>query len=206
MTGWKKGDDEGDDAPTAASESSGEGVVTRKGVGNLVDFMVVDGTPYTWGPINRLETCEVIDGAKSFVEGELSCSDMNMRLVEFTHGVWYKKRLGLNYVQPQMVRAVTDAGFLNSKLPADTYKWLLEWYQEKQTQSEIGEGPVGPCMNQHVSPSRITHLPDRLKTKLSNELRDILEGWYGGELELTSIYGIRKYQNGSVLRMHVDTF
>ena len=28
---------------------------------------------------------------------------------------------------------------------------------------------------------------------------------FGGELELTSIYGVRKYINGSILRMHVDT-
>ena len=37
----------------------------------------------------------------------------------------------------------------------------------------------------------ITHLTPDLKDKLSDEVRDILEGWYGGALELTSIYGIR---------------
>jgi prolyl 4-hydroxylase len=60
-------------------------------------------------------------------------------------------------------------------------------------------------MNQNVAPTDITHLPPDLKDKLSAELRDTLEGWYGGPLILTSIYGIRKYNNGSVLRMHVDT-
>jgi hypothetical protein len=29
------------------------------------------------------------------------------------------------------------------------------------------------------------------KERLSEELQSTLEGWYGGELELTSIYGIR---------------
>ena len=67
------------------------------------------------------------------------------------------------------------------------------------------EGPVGPCMNQHVAESIMTHLTPDKKTKLSQELHPILEGWYGGRLELTSIYGIRRYTNGSVLRMHVDT-
>lgn len=41
--------------------------------------------------------------------------------------------------------------------------------------------------------------------KLSAELHPTLEEWFGGPLELTSIYGVRKYTNGSVLRMHVDT-
>ena len=36
-------------------------------------------------------------------------------------------------------------------------------------------------------------------------MKPILEGWYGGDLFMTSIYGIRKYTNGSILRMHVDT-
>lgn len=198
-------DEEDEDEEAEDGEEPPEGSVKRKGVGNLVDFMVVDGSSYTWSPVNRIETCEVGIQAKSFVEGELSCEDMHMRLIEFTHNVWYHKRLGLNYVQPQMVRRVTDSGFEKRKLPPATYKWLKEWYDEQKLIQEVGEGPVGPCMNQHIAPSRITHLPGNLKDKLSRELRDILEGWYGGELEMTSIYGIRKYQNGSVLRMHVDT-
>ena len=40
----------------------------------------------------------------------------------------------------------------------------------------------------------ITHLTDTLKKKLSSELQSTLEGWYGGELELTSIYGVRWVQ------------
>ena len=37
----------------------------------------------------------------------------------------------------------------------------------------------------------ITHLTVPEKERLSEELQSTLEGWYGGELELTSIYGIR---------------
>jgi hypothetical protein len=46
-------------------------------------------------------------------------------------------------------------------------------------------------MNQHVAPSGVTHLSPEHKQRLSSELREILEGWHGGPLELTSIYGIR---------------
>jgi hypothetical protein len=73
-------------------------------------------------------------------------------------------------------------------------------------EEESIESGVGPCMNQHISPSLITHLSTNNKNRLSKELQSTMEDWYGdGELELSSIYGIRKYINGSVLRMHIDT-
>ena len=52
------------------------------------------------------------------------------------------------------------------------------------------------------------HLHHQLKGRLIQELRPILAEWSGFEaesLEMTSIYGIRRYTRGSVLRMHVDT-
>jgi prolyl 4-hydroxylase len=55
---------------------------------------------------------------------------------------------------------------------------------------------------------QVTHLPERgrySKQRLSKELLGVMEDWYGDKLELTSIYGVRKYTNESVLRMHVDT-
>jgi hypothetical protein len=106
---------------------SAKEVLSDGSIGPLVDFMTVDGSEYILSPLNRLETCEVIPGLQKFTDGELSCDDMDMRLLEFSHNVWYEKRLGLNFVQPQMVRAVTQNGFENRRLPEDTYKWLKEW-------------------------------------------------------------------------------
>mmetsp|Transcript_4231 Transcript_4231/g.4385 ORF Transcript_4231/g.4385 Transcript_4231/m.4385 type:complete len:450 (+) Transcript_4231:81-1430(+) len=171
---------------------------------SVVDFMVVDGREYTLSPLNRLETCEVPLGMVPTYASTIHCDNMDSRLYEFSHQVWHTKRLGLNYVQPQMVEAVTEDGFQLLKLPADTYKWLKEWYDEEKSK-ETTETSAGPCMNQKVSPSMVSMLPGQHKDRLSEELRSTLEGWYGGELELTSIYGIRKYTNGSILRMHVDT-
>jgi len=181
---------------------------TSESAGEMVDFMVVDGNFYEFHPENRLETCEIVPGSTNskFVEADqISCDDMQLRFVEFSHNVWYEKRLGLNYVQPALVEGVTESGFDLRRLPEETYLWLREWFQKKQVTDSMVEGPVGPCMNQHVAESIMTHLTPDKKTKLSQELHPILEGWYGGRLELTSIYGIRRYTNGSVLRMHVDT-
>jgi prolyl 4-hydroxylase len=169
--------------------------------------MVVSGPEYEFHPLNRLETCEVVDGiVTNFAKGStLSCDNLKDRMNVFSHSVWHVKRIGLNYVQPQLVPPVTQDGFLHFKMPESTFAWLKSWYDAEKIAQEVLETSSGPCMNQRVSPSSITHLPQRYKDRLSNDLRSTLEGWYGGELELTSIYGVRKYTNGSVLRMHVDT-
>lgn len=54
-----------------------------------------------------------------------------------------------------MVRAVTEVGFENRRLPEATYAWLKAWYDSEQLQDEVAETIVGPCMNQHVSPSKV---------------------------------------------------
>lgn len=78
----------------------------------------------------------------------------------------YEKRLGLNYIQPSFVRAVTGPGFENRRLPEATFAWLREWYADAQGSHGVVEGPVGPCMNQHVSESVMTHLTPKLKVRV----------------------------------------
>jgi len=56
------------------------------------------------------------------------------------------------------------------------------------------------------APSVMHMITPTLKTRMAEELKPILEEWYGnGSLKMTSIYGVRKYTDGSILRMHVDT-
>lgn len=191
-------------------KKDGEVVIGREAFENIVDFTALNGASYDFSPMNRLETCEVVPGmVRNFSSdsGEhLTCDSMFLRMVEYSHNVWHDKRLALNYIQPYFVRPVTDIGFENRRLPEKTYEWLKEWYREEQKKIEQDEGAIGPCMNQHVAPTAITHLTPEYKDRLSADLQPILEEWYGkGKLTLTSIYGIRKYNNGSVLRMHVDT-
>jgi len=189
--------------PLSIHEGDPENDQRPAGFRNLVDFFVVDGEEYLFSPINRLETCEITPetSTSEFVNPNqpLDCTNMYLRLLRFTHSVYYAKRLGLNFVQPQMVERVTPTGFEHRQLPAETYRWLKSWYDEQKKLQEVVESSSGPCMNQHVAPSGVTHLSPAHKDKLSMELRDILEAWHGAPLKLTSIYGIRKYTNGSVL-------
>ena len=101
----------------------------------LVDFMIVDGSNYYLNPSNRLETCELREGSEEGSQDaqfapadQLSCGNMVARFHEFSQSVWHLQRIGLNYVQPQLVPPVTKEGFLHIKLPTDTYKWLKDWY------------------------------------------------------------------------------
>ena len=203
----------------AAEETEGVEYDYENGVNpayqNIVDYMSVDGGEYVFSPLNRQQTCELVPGTKmTFVEKDIAtdsdhaelCANMLERFTEFINAEWNVRRLGLNYVQPQLIEGYSEMGFTLQKLPADTYKWLKAWYDAQQQNIEVTESGVGPCMNQHVAPTNITHLVPELKNRLSSEVGHILEEWAGlGELELTSIYGIRKYNNGSILRMHVDT-
>jgi len=52
----------------------------------------------------------------------------------------------------------------------------------------------------------MVYLTDDQKHQIFDLMKPLLEEWAGGiPLTPTSCYGIRSYQNGSVLREHVDT-
>lgn len=54
---------------------------------------------------------------------------------------------------------------------------------------------VAQCSNVQVDAPSVMHMiTPPLKTRMAEELKPILEEWYGhGPLKMTSIYGVRKY-------------
>lgn len=193
------------------------------GYRGIVDYFVVDEGRYTFRAENRLHTCDLPDDYDPLAVRRVSCADGDLyfRFLEFSQHVFHEKRVGLNFVQPHLVRAVTNEGFVHTRLPPETFDWLRGWYVAEQARARERdiESTAGPCMNQHVAPSVMFHLPPHLKERLRDELQPVLERWFtsfenysapatprsSSVLRLTSIYGIRKYVAGSVLRMHVDT-
>ena len=65
--------------------------------------------------------------------------------------VWHAKRLALNYVQPQLVRAVTETGFEKRQLPPDTYRWLQAWYEEQKKLLQTLHEPARGSEHHHAS-------------------------------------------------------
>ena len=49
--------------------------------------------------------------------------------------------------------------------------YFNRWYDRERLLQEEIESSSGPCMNQHVAPSGVTHLTAEHKDRLSNELR-----------------------------------
>mmetsp|Transcript_10104 Transcript_10104/g.23301 ORF Transcript_10104/g.23301 Transcript_10104/m.23301 type:complete len:519 (+) Transcript_10104:72-1628(+) len=150
---------------------------------------------------------EAVDGAAVGESLEGECLSGERALFDFLYDSSMAKRYALNTVQPTIVHNYTALGYAVLPLPAATYGWLKKWY-EQNAKSEILEDSAGAVGTQHTAPWYVRHIPWPLKQRLISELLPILAEWSGfdaRELEMTSIYGIRRYSRGSVLRMHVDT-
>ena len=60
------------------------------------------------------------------------------------------------------------------------------------------------CQEIPVTTMQVQELPDSIKTKIGAGLLEMAERWSGIKLELSSVYGIRRYLRGSYLGTHVD--
>ena len=133
------------------------------------------------------------------------------------------------------MRRVTEDGFSLRRLPEDTWHWLKEYFYEtgegvrnstnfatiqtepiqavvpyddsyNVTHFELSlETDAGTCLNQERVPTELKPLTGSLKEKIDSQIKPIFEEWFGGDLVRTSVYGVRRYREGVLLRMHVDT-
>ena len=131
-------------------------------------------------------------------------------MIDWAYKFWARKREALNYAQPQIVPNFTKIGFARSRLPDDVYQPVLEfWNKRKSADSFSKEGYAGPVMNQFTAPTWMAHLPQRERQLLIDYFQKALSKWAGfddpDKLQMTSLYGIRKYQRGAILHLHVDT-
>mmetsp|Transcript_17860 Transcript_17860/g.23532 ORF Transcript_17860/g.23532 Transcript_17860/m.23532 type:complete len:448 (-) Transcript_17860:247-1590(-) len=175
----------------------------RSQQGQLLTWFVANGPGdiYLDHDPQQHECYEDID---SSITGQ-ACENVEDILYEFAMSLWYNKRQELNAYQPRLVPEMTETGFEKHRLPEETFIWLRDYYTFGK-RKKIEEGPVGPCLNQHVSPTYMIHLTPSQKQRLNREIEPMLADWSKrNDLVQTSIYGIREYTNGSVLRMHVDT-
>jgi prolyl 4-hydroxylase len=101
----------------------------------------------------------------------------------------------------------TLEGFKKTRLPAELFQRITDFYQQgKNTmQPELSDAIgtyLGSESNRH--PSHMLELTDNLREQLSASIRPLLEEWVGMKLQFSAIYGIREYQRGATLKMHVD--
>lgn len=109
----------------------------------------------------------------------------------------------MQYTQSRLVPRFTERGFeiiktpphVHEKLKAALDKGIAKW-------DSLGNEPQIDAVYTPL-PSKFIHL-GRLQTEIADDLKALHEAWSGMELEATSTYGIRAYQNGSSLIMHHD--
>jgi hypothetical protein len=69
----------------------------------------------------------------------------------------------------------------------------------------VDEHLVGPAINQLDVATQVMTYPVDAKERLFEGVRPMLERWSNRTLQGTSCYGIRRYNEGNRLLMHVDT-
>lgn len=108
----------------------------------------------------------------------------------------------------EKVQNYTAKGFEKSRLPADLYQRIIDFYHTHHDK-HIEEFVDGDFINNakekaKKAPSSLLDLPDELKQLVHDHMKPVLEQWADTELEPTYVYGIRTYHDGARLKTHRD--
>mgnify|MGYP001545124290 CR=1 FL=1 len=103
---------------------------------------------------------------------------------------------------------LTELGFKVVKCPTDVWNIIQDAYkllQDKKTPEHFpGMESIIPNPDRHASDiMSFEHLP-HIREVIHDKLHKLHEEWSGVNLDKSFIYGIRSYNRGSTLGMHVD--
>lgn len=104
-------------------------------------------------------------------------------------------------------RSFTEVGFAKARLPPDLYASILTYYYNNRFNMAREEWDrKGVFVNWWQSDVYMIGMPWVLKKYWQTRLKQLVEQWIGGKipLELTDIYGMRRYEDGASLLPHVD--
>jgi len=100
----------------------------------------------------------------------------------------------------------TIDGYFKGRYPEDAFKQIDNYFHENKKQNHDEYVPGGYIFNEDkgAQSSTMVHLPSELKNQIQAIMKPHLEAWSGTELEPTSVYGVRVYNNRTALKMHRD--
>jgi hypothetical protein len=103
-------------------------------------------------------------------------------------------------------RTFTELGFALGKLPLDLFASMSTYYYNNRHSNmrEEWETLGGILVNWWEQNVFVVSMPWGLKRYWQSRLKDLVQAWSGVELELTDIYGMRRYEDGAQLLTHVD--
>ncbi|WP_020560752.1 prolyl hydroxylase family protein [Thiofilum flexile] len=101
----------------------------------------------------------------------------------------------------------TPEGFKKTRLPDDLFQTITEFYQQGKANMvlEVNDS-IGTYIQTTTErhPAKMIELSDALRQTIFTTICPLLEEWTQLELKPSAIYGIREYQRGATLKMHVD--
>lgn len=121
-----------------------------------------------------------------------------------THGSLKSLYRGL---PSRKVPVFTVEGFRKLELPAPLNADLTAFYRQQRQASMVETtDAIGSYIRTHHehAPAHMIELDDAMRERIASGLKPLLEAWAGKPLRITAVYGIREYQRGAVLDMHVD--
>jgi len=116
---------------------------------------------------------------------------------ELLNGEWFRSRM--------VTRTFTQLGFDKGHLPNDLWGSISTFYYNNRENYVLEEWDESELyVNWWESNVYVIGMPSELRTYWHSRLKLLVEEWVGVELELTDIYGMRRYENGARLLTHVD--
>ena len=116
---------------------------------------------------------------------------------ETLHKEWDRSR--------SVKRTFTELGFARGKLPLDLFASMSTYYYNNRLSLLREEWSGNRVFVNHWEVDvYMIIMPWVLKKYWQSRLKDLVQSWSGVELELTDIYGMRRYQDGARLLTHVD--
>jgi prolyl 4-hydroxylase len=101
----------------------------------------------------------------------------------------------------------TREGFRKAALAPALAQAISNYYHQQISQSQPEQtDAIGRYIrtNDGRTPAHMIELDDNMRAFIGASLLPELEAWVGRKLRITAVYGIRDYQRGAVLDMHVD--
>lgn len=122
------------------------------------------------------------------------------------------RRLRDNAQKARSMINYTETGFQKTRVPPEVWRLLQEHWEAHKYHNLTAEWyRVGklPRNNYWDAPSYVTNFLldgfDLMKQTLPL-MKQVMEDWTGVEQRATNLYGIRVYQNGTIMTPHVDRY
>mmetsp|Transcript_36452 Transcript_36452/g.53441 ORF Transcript_36452/g.53441 Transcript_36452/m.53441 type:complete len:560 (-) Transcript_36452:131-1810(-) len=102
-------------------------------------------------------------------------------------------------------RTFSPLGFAKGRLPDDLWGSLGAYYYNNRKNAILEEwSGKGVFVNWWEHNVNFIQIPLRLKRVWQDQIKRLIEGWVGEELDTTDMYGMRQYEEGARLLTHVD--